>query len=247
MRITIITAVFNGGIAIVDTLNSIAAQDFPDIEHIVVDGASSDSTLHHVQAHSARVAAVISEPDRGVYDAFNKGLRHASGDVIGFLNCGDVYTSSDAVSQLAAALDDERVQAVFADVSIVDPGNPERILRHFDSKRFQPARMPYGLMPAHPTLLLRRDVYDQVGPYDTQFTIAGDFELCLRVFAKRQTPYRHIPKALVRMPAGGLSNRGWRSKWTITKEMRRACLIDDVSTNVVKLLMRFPLKLLEMR
>ncbi len=247
MRITVITAVFNGGNAIVDTLRSIAAQDYPDVEHIVIDGASSDSTLSHVQENGARVAVLVSEPDRGVYDAFNKGLRKATGDAIAFLNCGDVYSSTHAISQLAEGFSDAGIEAVFADVSIVDQRLSTRAVRRYTSKHFRPGRMQFGLMPAHPTLLLRRAVYDQVGPYDTQFKIAGDFELCLRVFAKRRTPYRYVPLALVQMPSGGLSNRGWRSKWEITQEMRRACAMDGVSTNLIKLLLRLPLKVLELQ
>jgi glycosyltransferase involved in cell wall biosynthesis len=246
MKITIITAVYNGSRSIVATLKSVAQQDHDSIEHIVVDGASSDSTLATIRANSERVTRVISEPDKGIYDAFNKGLRIATGDVVAFLNCGDTYVSSTVVSRMSAELSDYGVPAAFADVLIVDVDDEKRVLRRYSSKPFTPRRMALGLMPAHPTLFLRREIYQSVGEYDTKYRIAGDFELCLRVFAQRATRYRYVPEALVRMPRGGVSNRGWRSKWEITCEMQRACAHDGVRTNFAKLCLRFPLKMLEM-
>jgi glycosyltransferase involved in cell wall biosynthesis len=246
MKISIITAVFNGSSSIVATLRSVAQQDYSGIEHIVVDGASKDDTVATVRLNSERVARLISEPDTGVYDAFNKGLRSATGDVIAFLNCGDTYVASDVVSKIAKEFSSAGTDAVFADVLIVDAHNHERVIRRYSSRRFSADAMAYGLMPAHPTLFLRREVYRRIGEYDTQFRIAGDFELCLRAFAQQKTRYHYIPEALVRMPRGGLSNRGWRSTWKITQEMQRACAIDGVRTNWVKLNLRIPLKIMEM-
>jgi glycosyltransferase involved in cell wall biosynthesis len=245
-KVSIITAVFNGESAIVATLKSVAAQDYSDIEHIVIDGGSRDSTPALVRKHGDRVFRFVSEPDAGVYDAFNKGLRLATGDVIAFLNCGDTYASADVVSRMTEALSDEEIQAVFADVLIVDSQNPDRVIRHYNSKHFSPASMAYGLMPAHPSLFIRREIYRRIGEYDSRFEIAGDFELCLRIFITASVRYRYLNEAIVRMPTGGLSNRGWRSKLTITREMHKACTMNNVRTNFVKLCLRFPLKLLEM-
>jgi glycosyltransferase involved in cell wall biosynthesis len=246
LKISIITAVFNGEQTIGTTLASIAEQDHPDIEHIVVDGASSDATLAQIRAGDRRGARVVSEPDHGAYDAFNKGLRLATGEVIGFLNCGDSYISPATVSRIAAGFAGSDAQAVFGDVLIVDQRTPGRVLRRYRSHRFTARAMSYGLMPAHPTLFMRREVYRAVGEYNPSFRIAGDFELCVRAFACRDTPYRYLPEPLVRMPTGGLSNRGWRSKWEITGEMMRACRSNGVSTNWLKLCLRFPLKLAEL-
>jgi glycosyltransferase involved in cell wall biosynthesis len=246
MKVSIITAVFNGENTIGGTLASIAEQDHPDIEHLIVDGASTDATLARIRAGDRRGATVLSEPDEGAYDAFNKGLRAATGDVIGYLNSGDTYLSCSTVSRIAGSFADPGVQAVFGDVLIVDARVPARVIRRFRSHRFTRNAMSYGLMPAHPTLFMRREVYLAVGEYNTSFRIAGDFELCLRAFARRDTPYRYLPEPLVRMPTGGLSNRGWRSKWQITREMMRACRANDVSTNWLKLCMRFPLKMAEL-
>ena len=246
MKISIITAVFNGESSIAATLKSVSEQNHYEIEHIVVDGASSDSTLAIVKAHGQRVSLVISEPDNGVYDAFNKGLRRATGDAVAFLNSGDTYTSADVVAKMAKEVSMHNVQAAFADVLIVDLDKHDRVVRRYSSKHFAPHRMRFGLMPAHPTLFLRREIYQKVGEFDTQFRIAGDFEFCLRAFALRKIGYRYLPEALVRMPRGGLSNSGWRSKWDITREMQRACELDGVRTSFANLCLRFPLKMLEM-
>ncbi len=246
LKVSIITAVYNGESSILETLDSVATQGYSAIEHIVIDGASRDSTAALVMKSATRVAQFVSEPDAGVYDAFNKGLRLASGDVIAFLNCGDTYVSTNVVSRMVDVLSLDGVEAAFADVLIADASDHNRVIRRYSSKRFSPKRMVYGMMPAHPSLFLRREVYERVGEYGTRFRIAGDFELCLRVFYKASTPYRYLNEAIVRMPAGGLSNRGWRSKLTITREMAEACAINEVGTSYAKLCLRFPLKLLEM-
>jgi len=212
----------------------------------VIDGGSRDSTAALVRQHGDRVARFVSEPDAGVYDAFNKGLRLATGDAVAFLNCGDTYMSETVVSQMAQILSHDDIQAAFADVLIVDGGDWNRVIRRYSSRRFSPASMAYGLMPAHPSLFVRSEVYRRVGEYDPNFKIAGDFELCLRIFITASVRYRYLNEAIVRMPTGGLSNRGWRSKLTITREMYKACIMNDVKTNFAKLCLRFPLKLLEM-
>ncbi len=246
MKVSIITAVLNGEKSIVSTLESVAMQDHADIEHIIIDGGSTDATLERVKAHGGRVACVISESDRGAYDAFNKGLRAANGEVIAYLNSGDSYVSLGAVSMMAGILSTGSVQAVFGDVLIVDSEENSRVVRRYSSKHFSPKTMRYGLMPAHPTLFMRREVYRAIGEYDSQFRIAGDFELCVRAFVCRNTAFCYVPEPLVRMPSGGLSNRGWRSKWEITREMRRACRLNGLSTNWLLLCLRFPLKMAEM-
>jgi glycosyltransferase involved in cell wall biosynthesis len=246
MKISIITAVYNGGSDIGKTLRSVAEQDYDAIEHIVIDGASTDSTLDTIRRNDRRVARLLSERDAGVYDAFNKGLRLATGDVIGFLNSGDTYISSDVVTKIARNLRIHKVDAVFADVLIVDAVNHSKVVRRYSSKLFLPARMAYGLMPAHPTLFLRREIYEGVGEFDIRFRVAGDFEMCLRVFTQRLTAYSYLHEALVRMPRGGLSNRGWRSTWEITREMRVACAQNNVKTNWAKLCLRLPLRIIEM-
>jgi glycosyltransferase involved in cell wall biosynthesis len=241
MKVSIVTAVRNGAGSIGTTLESVNAQDYPDVEHVVVDGASTDETMRVVAERGRRVGPTVSERDRGVYDAFNKGLALAGGEWIGFLGAGDRFAHDGAISRLIAATRGSPVDAVFADLAIVDPRD-RRVIRNYRSASFTPARIGYGYMPAHPTLLLRRSVYERVGKYDISYRIAGDFELIVRAFAGGQTPYVHVPESLVEMEDGGLSNRGLRSKWLITREMRRACLAHGVPSGWLRLLMRLPVK-----
>jgi glycosyltransferase involved in cell wall biosynthesis len=247
VRVSIITAVHNGESEIVRTLDSVAAQDYRDIEHIVVDGDSRDATLALVRQHGARVSQCISEPDHGVYDAFNKGLRAATGDVIAFLNAGDTYLNAAVVSRMVGVLTRAGVDATFADVVIVDPHDEHRVLRRYSSRPFAPERMRFGLMPAHPSLFMRRAVYENVGEYDATFRIAGDYELCLRAFLRSSARYCYVHEPIVRMPDGGLSNRGWRSKLAITREMMLACRMNAVPTSYLLLSLRFAVKAFELR
>jgi glycosyltransferase involved in cell wall biosynthesis len=246
LKISVVTAVRNGASAIRPTLDSVAAQSYRDVEHVVVDGASTDGTADVVRAHGGRVAQLVSERDAGVYDAFNKGWRLATGDVVGYLNAADVYTSADVLGRIAEAFSPD-VDAVFGDVLIVDGETASRPLRVYRSNRFRPDRLAYGLMPAHPTLFLRRGLYERLGGYDASYRIAGDYELCVRLFVGQRIRYRYIVgPPMVRMPRGGLSNSGWRSTWTITREMQRACAANGVPTNLLKLCSRLPRKMLEL-
>jgi glycosyltransferase involved in cell wall biosynthesis len=245
MKLSVVTAVLNGSKTILATLKSVADQTHEDVEHIIVDGASSDDTLQIVRAAAGpRVAKIVSGKDSGVYDAFNKGLRLCTGDAIGFLNSGDTYVSSDVLAQIARALAESDASAVYGDVVIVDEVDG-RTLRRYRSSRFTPRKIAYGLMPAHPSLFMRRQVYEQFGEYDASFRIAGDFELVARVFRDGRLRSRYLPHVLVRMPRGGLSTSGWRSKLIITREMRRACRMNGIASGWLKLCMRFPLKLTE--
>lgn len=246
MKVSIITAVRNSVQGIVATVDSVAAQDYPDIEHIVIDGASTDGTAEAVRRHGRRVSALLSEPDSGVYDAFNKGLRLVSGEVVAFLNAGDQYVDAATVSTLVGELEGARVDAVFGDVAIVDAASRRRTLRRYSSRSFAPHRLSLGFMPAHPTLFMRKSVYDRIGGYDTSYRIAGDFELCVRAFHGAAVSYHYVPRELVLMAHGGLTSGGWRGRWTITRELQRACRQNALPTSLLKLLARIPLKAFEL-
>lgn len=243
MKISIITAVRNGAAAIGPTLESVNEQDWPDVEHVIVDGASTDDTMRVVRERGRRVGPTISERDRGVYDAFNKGLALATGEWIGFLGAGDRFARRDALSRLIEATRSPPVDAVFADLAIVSPLDG-RVIRNYRSSSFSPRRIGSGYMPAHPTLLLRRSVYERYGNYDIGYRIAGDFEFIARAFARGQTSYAYVPEVLIEMADGGLSNRGLRSKWRITREMRAACRANQVPSGWLRLLLRLPVKYL---
>ncbi len=245
MRISVITVAFNAAATIADTLESVASQTYPHIEHIVVDGASTDGTQAIVERHGKHVARMISEPDRGIYDAMNKGLRLATGDVIGFLNADDVYADMGVLERVSATMEKETLDALFGDAEFVSPAQPDRPLRRYRSERFRPDRIAWGWMPAHPTLFLRRQVYERFGQFRTDYRIAGDFELVARMFHGGTLRYRHVPEVLVRMRTGGISTGGWRNTLLLNREVLRACRENGIRTNLPKILSKYPAKLLE--
>lgn len=245
MKITVITVSFNAAPTIACTLQSVAAQSHPRVEHIVVDGASTDGTLQIVRQYGKHIATLVSEPDRGIYDAMNKGLRLARGDVIGFLNADDEYADAKVLERVAAVMDKYGLDALFGDAEFVSPDRPDRPLRRYRSERFHPGRIAWGWMPAHPTLFLRRAVYERFGGFRADYRIAGDFELVARMFHGDTLKYRHVPEVLVRMRTGGISTGGWRNTLLLNREVLRACRENGISTNLPKILSKYPAKLLE--
>ena len=245
MKISIITVAYNAAHTIVDTLESVVAQTHPDVEHIVVDGASTDGTLEIVKSHGQHVTRMISEPDQGIYDAMNKGLRVATGDVIGFLNADDVYAHQNVLATVAAIMKREHLDALFGDVAFFSAESHARTLRRYSSARFRPDRIAWGWMPAHPALFVRRDVFQRVGGFRTDYRIAGDFEFVARAFGKNSLRYRHLPEVLVRMLTGGISTGGWRNTLLLNREVLRACRENEIRTNILKILSKYPAKLLE--
>jgi len=247
MKVSIVTAVLNGRDGIADTLRSVASQNVADIEHIIVDGGSTDGTLDVVRDCSSRVSCVLSGRDEGVYDALNKGLSLCTGDVVLFLHSGDVYSASDSLSLLVEPFSDSTISVTFGDIAITDPKNRDRVIRLYGAARFRPEALHRGLMPPHPTLAVRRSVYETYGGYDPTYKIAGDFDFCIRVLLKAQATYRYVPQVLVKMPAGGLSNQGWRSLWVNTCEMKRACESNGLSAGWLSLASRLPVKWIDGR
>jgi glycosyltransferase involved in cell wall biosynthesis len=242
VKISIITAVLNGAQAIGATLESVREQDYPDIEHIVVDGASSDDTLAVVGQSVSRVSTVVSERDAGVYDAINRGIGLATGEVILCLHAGDTYQHAGVLSRIAQEFADPALDMVFAELVMTDPINRDRVYRHYATPDFTPSDFARGLMPAHPTLAVRRRVYDTHGRYDPAFKIAGDFEFFVRTMLVGKVASRYLPEVIVRMPLGGLSNRHWWVPITTTFELNRACMRHDVNTSWLRLLFRIILK-----
>lgn len=244
--VTVVTVCLNSDRTIGATLRSVAAQDWPRIEHVVIDGGSRDRTLDIVRSEGAHVARVVSEPDRGIYDAMNKGLAAASGQVIAFLNADDAYSGPGVLRTVVQELRQGSLDAVFGDVEYFRASDPGRVVRRYRSDRFRPDRIAYGWMPAHPALFVRREVFERFGPFDTSYRIAGDFELVARAFGGGKLRWRHIPRVLVRMQAGGASDAGLRSRILLNREVLRACRDNGIPTNMLKLLSRYPLKLMEL-
>lgn len=245
MKFSIITVCYNSAQTIEDTLRSVAAQTWPDIEHILVDGGSRDGTLTIIERYRQSLSKVISEPDHGIYDAMNKGVHAATGDVIGFLNADDFYAHADVLGDVAKLMNREHLDALFGDVEFFRPEKPALAVRRYSSASFRSERIAWGWMPAHPALFLRREVFQRVGPFRTDYSIAGDFEFVARAFWRQSLRYRHLPEVLVRMRTGGISTGGWRNTLILNREVLRACRENGIPTNMLKILSKYPAKLLE--
>lgn len=245
LTISIITVCYNSAATIADTLQSVASQTYPEIEHIVVDGASTDGTLDVIKRHGKHVARLISEPDSGLYDAMNKGLRIARGEIIGLLNADDVYADTGVLERVSAIMEATKIEALFGDAEFFSPTRPDRPLRRYRSERFRPDRIAWGWMPAHPTLFLKRQVYERFGLFRTDYRIAGDFEFVARIFHGGTVSYSYLPEVLVRMRTGGISTGGWRNTMLLNREVLRACRENGIKTSLPKIFSKYPLKLLE--
>jgi glycosyltransferase involved in cell wall biosynthesis len=221
LKISIITAAYNSAQTIRDTLQCVHNQHYPDVEHIVVDGQSSDPTVSIVNEFR-HVARIISEKDEGIYDAMNKGIAAATGDVIGILNSDDIYTGPEVISTIADVFADPGVQCSYADLQYVQSGNLNKIVRTWKAGHFNRRNFYFGWMPPHPTFFVRREVYDQAGLFNISLRSAADYELMLRILIKHEIHAHYIPKVLVKMRAGGMSNASFRNRITANKEDRLA-------------------------
>lgn len=223
MKISIITASYNSAATIADTLASVAVQTHPDIEHIVMDGGSKDATLEMVHAHGSRGLKCVSERDRGIYDAMNKGLAIATGEVVGFLNSDDMYADPKVLERIADAFRDPHVDLVYGDIVFVSQHDTTRVVRLWTSRPYTPGLCASGWMPPHPSLYVRRAVYGRHGGYDLAFPAAADFEMAMRLLDKAAVRSVYIPHVQVRMRMGGQSTRSIRNIISGSREVSRAC------------------------
>lgn len=251
MKISIITVTYNSERTLRDTLGSVLHQNYADIEHILVDGASTDSTVEIIRNYattpSRHTVRWVSEKDRGIYDAMNKGIAMATGDVIGILNSDDYYTSDDIVSQLAQPFTDPDVEGVYGDVHFIDDGRPDKITRYYSSRVFRPFLVRFGFMPAHPSLYVRKAVYDRVGPYKLNYKIGSDFEMVARMFKVNKIKARYLHLDFVTMRTGGASTNGIRSHKLLLKEDTRACRENGIYTNQFLVGLKYLYKIFEFR
>lgn len=245
MKLSIITVCYNCADTIAATLASVVTQTHPSIEHIVIDGGSTDATLQQIRQHGQHISTLVSEPDRGIYDAMNKGLERATGDVVAFLNADDRYANTHVLAGIAAQMQSENLDALMGDVAFFRAEAPEQSVRRYSSSHFKPDRLAWGWMPSHPALFVRRKIYERVGPFRTDFKIAGDYEWIARAFKDGQVRYQYTNEILVRMQMGGVSTRGWRNTLLLNQEVLRACRDNGISTNWFKILSKYPRKLLE--
>jgi glycosyltransferase involved in cell wall biosynthesis len=227
LRVSIITATFNSASTIADTMQSVGEQDYPLIDHIIVDGASTDNTLEIIKEFAHHIS-VISEKDEGIYDAMNKGIRAAKGDIIGILNSDDMYMGPHVISTIVEAFRDPDVQCCYADLQYVDYRNPRRITRIWKSGIYKTNAFYWGWMPPHPTFFVRKSVYDQLGLFNTSMRSAADYEMMLRIMANHRLKSSYIPLIIVKMRTGGVSNVSLRNRLRANREDHEAWRINDL-------------------
>ncbi len=250
MKVSIITATYNSSKTITDTIRSVINQSYPDIEYIIIDGASKDNTIDMVETFRNQLGdrlRVISEPDKGIYDAMNKGIEMATGDVVGILNSDDFFTSDTVIEKLVETFKSNDIDAVYGDIHFVSADNLQKCTRYYSSKRFSPWKLRFGFMPAHPSFYAKKSILKTAGPYKTDYKIGADYEMMVRLFIKQQINALYLPLDFVTMRTGGVSTNGISSKLTLILENVRACRENNYYSNILFICTKFFFKIFELR
>mgnify|MGYP000896143192 CR=1 FL=1 len=247
MKISIITATYNSAAHIADCVKSVNDQSYRNIEHIIIDGASKDKTLDIINGLPNRVEKIVSEPDKGIYDAMNKGIKSATGDVIGILNSDDYFTSNNVISIVVETFKKNKIDALYGDVHFVKPDNLSKCVRYYSSAVFKPSLFRFGFMPAHPSFYMKRECYEKYGLYALDYKIASDFDLLIRYLYIKKINYKYLKKDFVTMRTGGVSTENFNSRIILNKEIVRACKKYGIYTNMCILSLKYFLKIFEIR
>jgi len=248
MKISIITATWNSGATLRDTMESVLSQTYPDFEHLIIDGGSSDNTMDIVQEMEPRYNGrlrYVSERDRGLYDAMNKGIAMASGDVVGILNSDDFYSGNDILNVVATSLDNDGIDAVYGDIHYVSDADLTKCVRYYSSRVFSRKLMRFGFMPAHPSFYCHREVYVKYGGFDLAYKVAADFECLLRLIFVHRIRTKYIAKDFVTMRTGGASTSGLSSHKQIMQDHQLAFRNNSVYSNRFLESLRYMYKIFE--
>jgi glycosyltransferase involved in cell wall biosynthesis len=245
VKVSIITVSLNNGEYIDSCIQSVISQDYKNIEYIIIDGGSTDQTIDIIKKYEDKINVWISEPDAGMYDAINKGIRLSTGDIIGILHSDDLYIDRHVITNVVQHFE-KNTDSVYADLVYVERNNPSKIVRYYDSSIFGVSKFAYGWMPAHPTCFIKKAVYEKYGLYKTNYIIAADYELLVRFYAKHGITIRYLPKVLVKMRRGGLSTRNFRSNLILNREIIRACRENGIETNIVKVYSKYFVKFFQL-
>lgn len=250
IMISIITATYNSAETINDTIKSVLCQTNKDFEYVIVDGGSTDETIDIVKSYESEFSGRlkwVSEKDKGIYDAMNKGIKMASGDIIGILNSDDYYTSDDILQTIADAFKCQNVDAIYGDIHFIKDGVPDKCVRYYSSRLFSPFWLRFGFMPAHPSFYCKREVFDKSGLYRLDYKIGSDYEMMVRLFRKHKISSRYVPKDFVTMRTGGASNSNLQSRLTLIKEDVKACRDNGIYTNELFICLKFLYKIFEFK
>ena len=234
MKVSIITIAYNSGKSIADAIDSVLGQTYPNIEYIVVDGQSKDDTMDIVRSFGTRITKHISEPDKGIYDALNKGIRLAGGDVVGFLHSDDIFAGPDVIADAVALFSEKQTDSIYGDLQYVYKNDTSRVFRNWKAGSFSMQKLRFGWMPPHPTFYVKKQVYDQYGLFNTDFRIAADYENMLRFLGKHRISTAYLPRVMVKMRVGGASNRSLKNIIQKSSEDLRAMRINNFG-NIITL------------
>ena len=249
LKVSIITVTYNCAFTLKDTIDSVLSQSYRDIEYLIIDGGSSDHTLDVIKQCEPLFDGRlhwISEKDAGIYDAMNKGISRATGDIVGFLNSDDYFTSDDVVERIVEHFTGG-IAAVYGDVHFIRDGNPDKCIRYYSSKHFSKRWLRFGFMPAHPSFYCLKSVYERGGLYKTDYKIGSDFEMMVRLFYKHHLEAKYVPLDFVTMRVGGVSTRNFRSRLTLIHDDVRGCRENGVYTNCFMVCLKFLYKIFEIR
>lgn len=249
MKLSLITVTFNSAGTIKDTIESVLAQTYEDYEYLIIDGASKDGTVDIIKSYEPLFKGKmkwISEKDKGMYDGINKGIRMATGDVVGIINSDDFYHRADIFSIINKVFEESpSVQSIYGDVRFVRPDNLDKTVRYYSSKNFKPSKFRWGWMPAHPTFFTYRKNFEKFGCYKVDYKIAADFELLTRFLRSHALSSKYVPVDFMKMRTGGKSTSGLKSNWVLNKEIVRACKENGIYTNMFMLSLKYFVKVFE--
>lgn len=247
LKLSIITVCFNSEAAIRQTIASVLDQNYTNVEYILVDGASTDLTMDIIRSFGDQISHVISEPDDGIYDAINKGLAVASGDIVGILNSDDIYIDKYVLQSVAEVFsDDPDIQVVLGNVVFAHPCTPSKILRSYSCKWFFPWQFRFGWMPPHPGSFVSAAAYKKFGVFNATYKIAADFEMMLRLLFVHKLKYFRLDRVLVSMTPGGVSNKNLKSSFVLNAEVLRACRENNVFSNWAFLALKVPFRAMQL-
>ena len=250
IKISVITVTFNSATTVRDTIESVLLQEYQDFEYLVIDGGSKDNTIDIIKEYEPKFGGRmrwISEKDKGMYDGINKGIRMATGDVVGIINSDDFYHRTDIFSIISKSFkENPGVQAIYGDVRFVKPDNLDKTVRYYSCKHWRPWRFRFGFMPAHPTFFTYKENFEKYGYYQYDYHIAADYELLIRHLYTNKVPAKYVPVDFMKMRTGGRSTNGWKANVLLNREIVRACKENGIWTCMPLLFMKYFIKVFEL-
>ena len=237
MKVSVITAVRNGAETLRGCIESVQKQTIL-AEHIIIDGASTDGTFDIIAQYRSSIAKVISEPDKGIYDALNKGIRLASGDVIGLLHGDDLYAHDKVLESVVKVFEEQNVDSCYGDLLYVYKNDTDKVIRYWKASEYHHGKFKSGWMPPHPTFFVKREIYEKYGLFNTDFRIAADYELMLRFLEKHRISTHYIPEVLIKMRLGGASNRSLKNMFIKSSEDYKAWKVNNLNGGLYTILLK---------